>query len=95
MISLSIALVTIVSCNRPQKISEKLWYTSPAEDWFSALPLGNGRLGAMVFGTLEEEPRAGARSFPRGDEEEEEEQLASGPEGRARAVPGEDRQVRS
>jgi alpha-L-fucosidase 2 len=55
MIFLSIVLVTIVSCNRPQKISEKLWYTSPAEDWFSALPLGNGRLGAMVFGTLEEE----------------------------------------
>ncbi|HKK62263.1 MAG TPA: glycoside hydrolase family 95 protein, partial [Bacteroidales bacterium] len=38
-----------------QGISEKLWYKAPAKDWFSALPLGNGRLGAMVFGNLEEE----------------------------------------
>ncbi len=29
----------------------KLWYDKPASDWNSALPLGNGRLGAMVFGT--------------------------------------------
>ena len=28
----------------------RLWYTSPAEVWTEALPLGNGRLGAMVFG---------------------------------------------
>jgi alpha-L-fucosidase 2 len=28
----------------------KLWYNSPAEVWTEALPLGNGRLGAMVFG---------------------------------------------
>ncbi|MDR0547575.1 MAG: glycoside hydrolase family 95 protein [Dysgonamonadaceae bacterium] len=29
----------------------KLWYDKPATDWNQALPLGNGRLGAMVFGT--------------------------------------------
>ncbi|WP_308990986.1 glycoside hydrolase family 95 protein [Mariniflexile litorale] len=28
----------------------KLWYDEPAEIWNEALPLGNGRLGAMVFG---------------------------------------------
>lgn len=28
----------------------KLIYTSPARNWQSALPLGNGRLGVMVFG---------------------------------------------
>jgi len=28
----------------------KLWYTSPAKQWVEALPIGNGRLGAMVFG---------------------------------------------
>ncbi|WP_435138343.1 glycoside hydrolase family 95 protein [Formosa sp. A9] len=28
----------------------KLWYNKPAEIWNEALPLGNGRLGAMVFG---------------------------------------------
>lgn len=28
----------------------KLWYDKPAEMWVEALPLGNGRLGAMVYG---------------------------------------------
>jgi alpha-L-fucosidase 2 len=28
----------------------KLWYQQPAQEWTDALPLGNGRLGAMVFG---------------------------------------------
>ena len=28
----------------------RLWYDEPAEKWVEALPLGNGRLGAMVFG---------------------------------------------
>ncbi|HMO59387.1 MAG TPA: glycoside hydrolase N-terminal domain-containing protein, partial [Roseiflexaceae bacterium] len=27
-----------------------LWYDRPAAGWLEALPLGNGRLGAMVFG---------------------------------------------
>lgn len=27
-----------------------LWYDSPAQHWEEALPLGNGRLGAMVYG---------------------------------------------
>lgn len=29
----------------------RLWYEQPAGTWDEALPLGNGRLGAMVFGT--------------------------------------------
>jgi alpha-L-fucosidase 2 len=33
----------------------RLWYTKPAEKWTDALPLGNGRLGAMVFGGVEQE----------------------------------------
>lgn len=32
-----------------------LWYTHPADKWENALPLGNGRLGAMVFGKTDEE----------------------------------------
>ena len=28
-----------------------LWYMQPASEWIEALPLGNGRLGAMVFGS--------------------------------------------
>jgi len=27
-----------------------LWYPKPAQEWVEALPLGNGRLGAMVWG---------------------------------------------
>lgn len=33
----------------------RLWYTQPAADWNEALPLGNGRIGAMVFGGPERE----------------------------------------
>lgn len=32
-----------------------LWYRQPAEKWSEALPIGNGRLGAMVFGGLDQE----------------------------------------
>ena len=32
-----------------------LWYTRPAPQWDHALPLGNGRLGAMVFGNVNRE----------------------------------------
>ncbi len=32
-----------------------LWYRQPAEEWHEALPLGNGRLGAMVFGGVPHE----------------------------------------
>ncbi len=30
--------------------TQELWYDKPAEEWIEALPLGNGRMGAMVFG---------------------------------------------
>ncbi|RZK38782.1 MAG: glycoside hydrolase family 95 protein, partial [Hymenobacter sp.] len=33
----------------------KLWYAQPAATWTDALPLGNGRLGAMVFGGVSQE----------------------------------------
>jgi alpha-L-fucosidase 2 len=33
----------------------KLWYTQPASTWNEALPVGNGRLGAMVFGGINHE----------------------------------------
>ncbi|TDC19326.1 glycoside hydrolase family 95 protein [Streptomyces sp. 8K308] len=33
----------------------RLWYTSPATEWLRALPIGNGRLGAMVFGGVQSE----------------------------------------
>ena len=33
----------------------RLWYQQPAEAWTEALPLGNGRIGAMVFGGVEKD----------------------------------------
>ncbi|HEY1113064.1 MAG TPA: glycoside hydrolase N-terminal domain-containing protein, partial [Chitinophagaceae bacterium] len=32
-----------------------LWYRQPAAKWTEALPIGNGRLGAMIFGGVEQE----------------------------------------
>lgn len=47
-----------VSCDSSSSLSEpksqqsnlRLWYQQPAADWNEALPIGNGRIGAMVFG---------------------------------------------
>ncbi len=33
----------------------RLWYRQPAKEWNEALPIGNGRLGAMVFGQVKSE----------------------------------------
>ncbi len=33
----------------------RLWYTSPARQWEDAVPIGNGRMGAMVFGGVVDE----------------------------------------
>ena len=39
------------SCTSPNETGDlKLWYDEPASKWVEALPVGNGRLGAMVFG---------------------------------------------
>lgn len=34
---------------------ERLWYRQPAAEWEEALPIGNGRLGAMVYGGVDGE----------------------------------------
>ena len=41
----------LTSCKEEkEEYADKLWYDRPAEKWMQALPVGNGRLGAMVFG---------------------------------------------
>ncbi len=46
-----ILLITLFSCiTEDQSIDLRLWYNQPAVDWLEAIPLGNGRMGAMVFG---------------------------------------------
>ena len=37
------------------ELNQVLWYPAPAEKWTDALPLGNGRLGAMVFGGVDKD----------------------------------------
>jgi alpha-L-fucosidase 2 len=39
----------------PSESALTLWYRQPAAQWVEALPVGNGRLGAMVFGGIEHE----------------------------------------
>jgi alpha-L-fucosidase 2 len=39
----------------PPDRANLLWYRQPAAQWTEALPIGNGRLGAMVFGGVETE----------------------------------------
>ena len=41
---------TLSLLSAPGKVEDELWYKQPAERWLEALPLGNGRIGAMVFG---------------------------------------------
>jgi hypothetical protein len=33
----------------------KIWYRQPAAEWNEALPIGNGRLGGMIFGKAAKE----------------------------------------
>jgi alpha-L-fucosidase 2 len=53
---LTLVILSFVhSAGLAQGGGQKLWYEQPAKVWTQALPLGNGRLGAMVFGGVEEE----------------------------------------
>lgn len=51
MTAAAFALVALACA--PQDL--RLWYDEPAARWTEALPVGNGRLGAMVFGGATEE----------------------------------------
>ncbi len=60
LLFLSILSFVITSCTLKTNNSEfspsnTLWYNSPAKTWNEALPIGNGRLGAMIFGGVENE----------------------------------------
>lgn len=58
--ALFLFLITVtylnVNAQSSAGVSCRLWYTQPAENWMmQALPIGNGKLGAMVFGGVETE----------------------------------------
>lgn len=53
---LIVFVVIATGCSTSEENNQmKLWYDKPAENWEEALPIGNGRLGAMIFGTVEQE----------------------------------------
>jgi alpha-L-fucosidase 2 len=51
-------VVGLTACARAEIAAAQpltLWYERPAAQWVEALPVGNGRLGAMVYGGIEHE----------------------------------------
>ena len=36
-------------------VNSPFWYDAPANDWKSAIPIGNGRIGGMIFGEVQDE----------------------------------------
>ncbi|HEY6505383.1 MAG TPA: glycoside hydrolase N-terminal domain-containing protein [Chitinophagaceae bacterium] len=52
---LVILLLGVGKTSFAQEQSLKLWYNKPAVKWTEALPVGNGRIGAMIFGGIEQD----------------------------------------
>ncbi len=50
---------SLTACAQSADAREVLWYRTPAPVWDHALPIGNGRLGAMVFGGANSGPNNG------------------------------------
>jgi len=51
-----IGLIVSANCFSQNKTGLKLWYNRPSgKTWENALPIGNGRLGAMVYGNVDKE----------------------------------------
>ncbi|GLR17388.1 glycoside hydrolase family 95 protein [Portibacter lacus] len=45
-----------INCYSDAQVNEdRIWYKQPAKNWNEALPLGNGKLGVMVFGNTTNE----------------------------------------
>ena len=52
---ITVVLTLCFVCSAKAADDLTLWYRQPAKEWTEALPVGNGRLGAMVFGGAEHE----------------------------------------
>jgi alpha-L-fucosidase 2 len=48
-------LLFTASCSCDKEPALKLWYEQPAGEWMQATPVGNGRLGAMIYGGIDTE----------------------------------------
>ncbi|MEO6731676.1 MAG: glycoside hydrolase N-terminal domain-containing protein [Ferruginibacter sp.] len=54
-ISYLLNIIFLLCMNTISSQDLKLWYNQPATKWTEALPIGNGRIGAMVFGGVEQD----------------------------------------
>lgn len=56
IVSLVLFISVFTMCSSTTLVDEnsknRIWYTAPAQNWNEALQVGNGRLGAMVFGNV-------------------------------------------
>lgn len=52
---LALAFCGLAPVMKSQNPSNELWYQQPADEWMKSLPVGNGRLGAMVYGGVHTE----------------------------------------
>ncbi|ESQ79091.1 glycoside hydrolase N-terminal domain-containing protein [Asticcacaulis sp. YBE204] len=48
----ALAFASKTTAQTPPPSPLRLWYDRPADEWVKALPVGNGRLGGMVFGGI-------------------------------------------
>ena len=55
IIAILIVFYGLISNDTIAQQDLKLWYNKPAVKWTEALPIGNGRLGAMIFGGVEQD----------------------------------------
>lgn len=53
--SICLAVTLGLSAGEAPSPNTTLWYDQPAKNWNEALPIGNGRLGAMIFGGVTSE----------------------------------------
>lgn len=57
-LGIAVLLLTATTLSARHRVESgplTLWYKAPAADWNGALPIGNGRLGAMIFGNADNE----------------------------------------
>lgn len=52
---LPLTLLSSCADKEKQDNDQRLWYSQPAQCWLEALPLGNSRMGAMIYGGTQEE----------------------------------------
>jgi alpha-L-fucosidase 2 len=55
MLKKAILLTAASLASATANSNSRLWYDQPAERWTDALPIGNGRLGAMIYGRTDSE----------------------------------------